>query len=80
MMEKSDEIFEVNLDGQFMGRSLTVKPEQTTDGVPIYHCYLDGTSISQLRLETSGEWTQVWGDLPEHTVQRIGEVIAANAG
>ncbi|SEL28834.1 hypothetical protein SAMN05421740_104155 [Parapedobacter koreensis] len=76
-MEKSDELFEVRLaDGQFGDRPLTIRPEQTTDGVPIYHCYTKETSISQLRQETSGEWTQLWGDLQPDTVQRLGEAIA----
>lgn len=76
-MKKLDDIFEVNLaDGQFKDKRLTVRPEQTTDGVPIYHCYGEGTLITQLRQETSGEWTQLWGNLQPDTVQRLGEAIA----
>lgn len=79
-MEKSGEIFEVRIDGQFMGKPLTIRPEQTTDGIPIFHCYLEGTSVSQLRRETSGTWEQLWGDLSTDTVRQIGEAIAAKTG
>ncbi|MBK1441568.1 hypothetical protein JHJ32_16335 [Parapedobacter sp. ISTM3] len=77
-MEKLDDIFEVSLAGeQFEGRQLTIRAEQTTDGVPVYHCYDEGASIAQLRQETSGEWTQLWGDLQPDTVQQLGEAIAS---
>ncbi|MGK6351472.1 hypothetical protein [Parapedobacter sp. DT-150] len=75
-MEKSGEVFEISIDGYFMEKPLLIQPEQTTDGVPIYHCYLEGTSVSQLRREPSGDWTQLWGDLPRDTVQRLGDAIA----
>jgi len=75
-MEKSDEIFEVVLDdGQFAGTALIIRPEETTDGIPIYYCYADGTAVSELRRETSGKWAQLWGDLSAGTVQRLGAAI-----
>ncbi len=76
-METSGENFEVNLG---MGTNLLVRPEQTTDGVPVYHCYTDDTVISQLRQEPSGEWIQVWGELPRDIVQQLGERITDHMG
>ncbi len=76
-MEQSEEItFEVIMESGPLKKRVLVRSEQTTDGVPIYHCYLEGASISQLRQETSGEWTQLWGDLPADSVHQVGEAIA----
>jgi len=77
-MEKSTDIFEVTVAGQFRGKLVSVRSEETTDGIPIYHCDVAGTAVTQLRQETSGEWTQLWGDLPADTVARLGEAIAAH--
>lgn len=75
-MEKSDEIFEITLNsGPFADTPLLVRPEETTDGIPIYHCYVDGSSRSQLRRETTGEWLQLWGDFSTDTVRLIGKAI-----
>ena len=79
-METSEKIFEIAIGGPFLDRPLTIEPGETTDGVAIYHCYLNGASVCQLRQEPSGEWTQVWGDLPATTVQRVGETIADYTG
>ncbi|MGV3762221.1 MAG: hypothetical protein ACO1NT_07065 [Parapedobacter sp.] len=79
-MEKSEGIFEIEIaEGPLSGRSLVVRPAHTTDGVPVYQCHLqDDTSICELRREPSGEWVQLWGDLPDDTVAEIGEAIASH--
>lgn len=76
-MEKSEDAFEIEVTDDKLVEQLVIRPQHTTDGIPIYHCHLqDGTSIGELRQEPSGEWLQVWGDLPDNTVERIGEAIA----
>ena len=77
-MKESGEIFEVIMGSGPLKKQLLVRQEETTDGVPIYHCYLEGASISQLRQETSGEWTQLWGDLSTNSVHQVGEAIASH--
>ncbi len=76
-MEKAGETFEIHIAGQFDDKPVTIRPEQTTDGVPIYQCSVEGTPIGQLRREPSGKWEQLWGNLPQDTVQHLGEVIAS---
>jgi len=79
-MEKSEETFEIHLEGRLMDKPVLVRPEQTTDGIPIYHCFLEGTSISQLRQEPSGEWVQIWGDFSPEMVCQIGGSILDHVG
>ncbi|WP_353195693.1 hypothetical protein [Parapedobacter defluvii] len=79
-MEKSEETFEVNLTGRRMDKPILVRPEQTTDGIPVYHCFLEGASISQLRQEPSGEWVQIWGDFSPQVIQQLGEAISRHTG
>ncbi|WP_353128873.1 hypothetical protein [Parapedobacter pyrenivorans] len=77
-MKTSEGIFEVTLGAGTgsLRKQLLVRPEQTTDGVPIYHCFFEGSSISQLRQEASGEWVQLWGDLSVYSIQQVGKAIA----
>ncbi|MFC7522490.1 hypothetical protein ACFQRK_00930 [Parapedobacter sp. GCM10030251] len=79
-MEKSEDTFEIILPGRLTDRPVLVRPEQTTDGIPIYHCFLDGTSISQLRQEPSGEWVQIWGNFSPEIVQQLGARIIQHRG
>jgi len=79
-MEKSEDTFEITLAGRLMDKPVLVRPEQTTDGIPVYHCFLEGRSASQLRQEPSGEWTQIWGDFPQEIVQQLGESIMQHTG
>ncbi|SOD14152.1 hypothetical protein [Pedobacter xixiisoli] len=48
---------------------------ETTDGVPYYSCLIGDDEITQLRDETYGKWEQLWGDLDDNTIQRIGKQI-----
>jgi len=73
-MEKSDEVFKIRVK-EASDKYLLIRPEETTDGVPVYHCYSEGISICQLRREPSGEWTQLWGGLSADSVGRIGGAI-----
>lgn len=75
-MEKSEDVFEIEINEGPRSKRLVVRPAHTTDGIPIYQCHSqDGTFISELRMETSGEWVQLWGNLPNDSVVRIGEAI-----
>lgn len=79
-METSERIIEIAIGGPFRDQSLTIEPDETTAGLTSYHCYLNGASITQLRRDPSGKWTQLWGELPAATVQRVGEAIADYTG
>lgn len=77
-MEKSEETFEITLTEGQESKRLVIRPEDTTDGVPVYHCYRSeatGSAIGQLRQEPTGEWVQIWGDLPQDSVKQIGNAI-----
>lgn len=56
-------------------KHICVKELETTDGVPYYACYVGDTEITQIRNETYGKWEQLWGDLDEQTIQKIGAKI-----
>ncbi|WP_257657594.1 hypothetical protein [Parapedobacter lycopersici] len=75
-MEKSADYFTVTLQkGTLSGEQLLIEPVQTTDGVSIYNCLLDGKPITQLRQSSDGDWIQVWGTLDKHSVLAIGEAL-----
>jgi len=61
------------IDGQ--EKHLHVKELETSDGAPYYACHVGDTEITQIRNETYGKWEQLWGDLDEQTVQKIGAQI-----
>lgn len=63
----------VQIDGN--EKHVNVKHLETTDGVPYYACYIGKTEITQIRDELYGKWEQLWGSLPEETVQAIGKQI-----
>ena len=77
-MEKSEGAFEIAVNEGPDAKRLVIRPEDTTDGVPVYHCYpANGSaSIGQVRQEPTGEWVLIWGDLPRDTVNQIGAAIA----
>lgn len=77
-MQPTEQSFELVISGQFDGQPLIVEPHETTDNIPVYHCYIDGKNISQLRQEPAGKWVQIWGDLSAEIAQQIGEAIAKN--
>ncbi len=78
-MQNSAKLFNATITaGGFKDKSISVRAEETTDGVPLYHCDVDGESASQLRQEPSGEWIQVWGELPVEMVAQLGRLIEAH--
>jgi len=75
-LKKSEDAFEIEVADDQLAK-LVIRPQHTTDGIPVYHCHLqDGTSVGELRQEPAGEWVQLWGDLRADSVERIGEAIA----
>lgn len=75
-MEKSADYFTITLEtGTLTGEQLLVEPVQTTDGVSIYNCLLEGKPITQLRQSADGEWLQIWGALDRDTVGIIGQAL-----
>lgn len=63
----------VNLNGT--DKTITVKPDETSDGVEYYICKFRDEQITQIRLEEEGEWDQMWGELSEEDVNAIGKAI-----
>jgi len=75
-MEKSEHVFEIEISDGLPSKQVMVRPKHTTDGIPVYQCHLpDGALICELRRETSGEWVQLWGNLPDDSVTRLGNAI-----
>jgi hypothetical protein len=66
----------VNLDGK--NKTITVQPEETSDGVEYYICSLNGQQLTQIRQEEDNEWEQLWGELDQQAVNEIGAVIIKN--
>jgi len=79
-MEQAEKSFELSIAGHFGDRPLTIDPDETTDSVPMYYCYLDGAAISQLRHDPVEGWVQIWGNLQDDAVQHVGEAIADYVG
>ncbi|MEC3881669.1 hypothetical protein [Parapedobacter sp. 10938] len=76
-MKKSEDVFEIEITEGSLSKRLVIRPAHTTDGIPVYQCHLqDGSSVCELRRETSGEWVQLWGNLSDDSVNRIGDAIA----
>lgn len=48
---------------------------ETSDGGPYYSCLNGDVELTQLRNETYGKWEQLWGNLDDSTIQRIGQKI-----
>jgi hypothetical protein len=64
---------EVSLNGQ--QKNIHVKPDETSDGVEYFICFDDENELTQIRLETEGNWEQMWGELSKTDVDAIGEAI-----
>lgn len=77
VVEKTEGVFKIAINEDSVVKHFVIRPEHTSDGVPVYHCYShDGTLVCELRQGTSGDWEQLWGDLPYNLVSQIGGAIA----
>lgn len=63
----------INLDGQ--SKTITVKPDETSDGVEYFICKSGDEQITQIRLDEDQKWEQLWGELSDEDVAAIGEAI-----
>jgi len=63
----------VSLDGA--EKTLTVEPDETSDGVEYYICFSGSDKITQIRLDEDGTWDQMWGELSPEEVNAIGSAI-----
>lgn len=63
----------VNLSGT--NQEIEVREGESSDGAPFYFCDLNDKRITQIRKDDHDNWEQLWGDLDEATVKRIGEAI-----
>lgn len=63
----------VNINGT--EETLTVSPDETTDGIEFFNCLLKDKKITQIRPDESGKWEQMWGELNQDTVNQIGAAI-----
>lgn len=63
----------INLGGQ--SKTITVKPDETSDGVEYFICKSGDEQITQIRLDEDQNWEQLWGELSDEEVATIGEAI-----
>ena len=63
----------INIGGE--QKTITVQPDETSDGVEYYKCKSGDSEITQLRLDVDNKWEQLWGDLGDEEVNAIGEAI-----
>lgn len=63
----------VNINGT--EETLTVSPDETTDGIEFFNCLLKDKKITQMRSDESGKWEQMWGELDQDTINQIGAAI-----
>ncbi|MET1054316.1 MAG: hypothetical protein ABWY16_03325 [Pedobacter sp.] len=63
----------INLDGQ--SKTITVKPDETSDGVEYFICKSGDEQLTQIRLDEDQKWEQLWGELSDEDVAAIGEAI-----
>ncbi|MCX2480048.1 hypothetical protein OQY15_13190 [Pedobacter sp. MC2016-15] len=63
----------ISLGGQ--SKTITVKPDETSDGVEYYKCKSGDEEITQIRQDEDHKWEQLWGDLSDEEVAAIGEAI-----
>jgi len=63
----------VNISGE--QKTITVQPDETSDGVEYYKCKSGGSEITQLRLDEDNNWEQLWGEISDEEVAAIGEAI-----
>lgn len=76
--EVHQEEFKISIDLNGSKKTIKVKPEETTDGAEYFKCSQSNKNITQIRQEKDGSWDQIWGDLDNALIQRIGKAINAH--
>ena len=74
-LELNNPEFEIQVVLDDTSKILSVKPDETSDGVAYYNCMQDGKQLTQLRLDEEDNWEQIWGDLDQTEVDAIGTAI-----
>lgn len=67
--------FEITANIEGTDTTITVKPDETSDGVEYFICSAAGQKITQIRLDEDNQWEQMWGELSLEAVNAIGEAI-----
>jgi len=62
----------VHLDGE--NKTITIQPDETSDGIEFYICSLDNHQITQIRFD-DGKWDQLWGELDQEDIDTIGLAV-----
>ncbi|WP_276090348.1 hypothetical protein [Pedobacter sp. JY14-1] len=72
MDKKTNEYFDIELEDHDKKISVSVHRNETTDGSPFFELELGGKKV-QLRKEE--QWQVIWGEIPQHEIDRIGRAI-----
>lgn len=56
-------------------QKISVQPDETSDGVEYFNCKSGAEQLTQIRPGEGGAWDQLWGQLSQQDVDKIGEVI-----
>lgn len=67
--------FDITVDLDGGSKTISVQPDETSDGVEYFICKEGDQQITQVRLDEDGNWEQLWGDLQQEEIDAIGEVI-----
>lgn len=76
-LETNNPPFEVEVSLNGNTQTVSVKPEETSDGDTYYSCTLAEHEVTQIRSDEKDQWEQLWGKLPQQQVDAIGKAIKA---
>jgi len=74
-LEENNPGFKITTSLNGENKTITIQPDETSDGVEYYIGLIGEDQITQLRLDETGGWEQLWGDLNQDEVDEIGEAI-----
>lgn len=74
-LEENNPGFEITTSLNGENKTITIQPDETSDGVEYYIGLMGKDQITQIRLDEDGNWEQLWGDLSPDEVDEIGEAI-----
>lgn len=75
-LELNNPEFEITINLSEEQQAILVQPAETSDGVEYYKCSIGAKEITQIRQEDDGSWEQLWGELEQQDIDKIGLVIA----
>ncbi len=67
--------FLINVEINNVDENLEIKPDETSDGIAIYHCFIAEEKVCQLRKNEQGNWEQLWGSFDEKIITAVGTEI-----